>query len=413
MTHKSNVPLTLKKSRIESIAGLAEKLEAADTAFDIDDTDSYPDAWGCARGGCDVVKIFGVTFMVDFASKIIIEDPDAKPCARAPAAATSAASAADSSQKRIRHGKVDVNGVFSLFRLPSDFGREAAAAVYDETLMSSISADKALHLQSPDKVPPQSFLIFLRTLAVQIGAVAGANTAAIASTMVARKASRVESVRGANSTIHAGAPTDGQFSLDLPNKNNLILIALQRGILEIAEYAALVHKTHYSSCGYNDFIAALFESYRPDLAEVVETIQDGESVTKDLSVKLDSNVFYVLGVRLMARQKTSLSAFFRRERPRYEAAAKSAGWKPTTTTKVSTPKTPTPSKPSPATSRLHGGPKRARDRDETDPDEPAQQDRRQSDSPKGGNARRRKPRKGKGGGGNKPQSPPSTTFTTK
>ena len=401
--HASNVPVKLKASRIRAVPTLQTRLGDADPDFDIDDADTYPEAWGCGNS-CDAVKIFGVTFMVDFSARTIIEDPDSKPCSRKERSGGDHRASTDTSIKSIRHPKVDVNTIFPLFRLPSDFSRLPLAGIYDETLMASLSADKAIALQSPEKVPPQSFLNYLRTLAVQVGAVLAANSAALASTLVAKRTSRVDTAKGRYGLIHEGASGAAEFTLDIPNKNNLTFIGIQRGLLEIAEYTVLMHRTHFQGCSYNDFVAATFDLYRADIAEVVEVVSDATALTKDVAAALDSNTFYVLGARLLANQKASLQAFFRRERPRYDSAAKKAGWKP-----------PAP-KAAAARANPVTGKRRTRDDSKDDTDHPDDNPPRTKDvrnTRDQHNPRRRRPRKGgaKGKGNGRPADKPSASAT--
>lgn len=413
--HVANVTTTLKAGKIKSVPGLEARLKEADEEFDVNDPATYPQAWSCANT-CNDVKLFGVSFMVDFVAKTIIEDPNAKPCDRAtPAAGGAGASASSSDKPRIRHGKVEVNGVFAEFKLDASFGRPPQAGVFDEAVVAALPSDRVILLMSPEKVPPSSFITHLRTLAIQIGSVIAANSSAIATTMVAKRSARVEAAKGLNSLIHAGASSRSEFTLDIPNKNNITLICIQRGVLEIADYSTLVHRTHYSTVNFHEFMAQLFEKYRPDLADILEILDDADALVADISARLDNNIFYVLGARLLAGQKAPLHAFFRRERPRYEEIAKKMGWKPSASPKKpapQSPKTPTPTRPS-----LSGN-KRDRDADtdadaDVDADQPPKQDRR--DHKRQGGPRRRgkggKPKGGKGGGGGGGAAGASTTFS--
>ena len=397
--HVSTVVTKLRPGMIKSVPGLEARLKEADPDFDIKKEDTFPQAWSCANT-CNDVKLFGVTFMVDFCAKTIIEDPTLKPCDRAVPAAGGAGAAASSSDKpRIRHGKVEVNGIFASFKL-SKTGRPPQAGVFDESLVAAVSPEKALLLQSPDKVPPSSFITSLRTLAIQLGNVMAANCSALATTMVSQKTERVERVRGLHTLIHANAPSSGEFSLDIPNKNNITLICTQRGVLEIADYAALAHRTLYPTLNFHDFMAQLFEKYRPDMADITEIIDAPEKLVLDISANLDNNVFYVLGARLIADQKTALHAFFRRERPRYDDVAKKMGFKPSTPSKGKTPSTPKTSSTPPAARPSPVLGKRDRDRgddadSDADDDQPNAKDARSSGTQRG--PRRFRGGKAKGG----------------
>lgn len=240
-----------------------------------------------------------------------------------------------------------------------------------------------------------------------------ANSAAMATTMVSKRHTRIEAARGLKTLVHAGAKDKEEFTLDIPNKNNLTWVAVQRGMLEIADYAALVHRTQFSNLNFHDLMGTLFESYRADFADICEILDDGERLTTDISAKLDANVFYVLGARMMAGDKAALQAFFRRERPRYESAAKKIGWKPATPRKADPPstttKTPSPTKPSPAGSR---NPKRGRDAgDDADGDSKEARGSRDHTSVRGrgkGRGRRQKKEAAAAGAG---AAATTTTFT--
>jgi hypothetical protein len=340
MSHLSNVPVALKASMIRAVEGLEDRLP---DYVDLEDESTIPQAWGCAYS-CDYVKIFGCAFLVDFTAGTILDDPSSKPCDRAPAAAAGAAAAGDASpaRKMIKHPRVDVLQNLDKFKKET-LQRPPQISIYDESLIQAIGADKAIHLQSPEKVPPSSFLIALRTLAIQVGEIIAANSAAIASMMVKNQTKTVRSVTAPRSIIVSTAPSD-TTTMDIPNKNNLTLSSVQRGLLEFADHAALTHRTFYSAVGFHDFMAALFENMRPDIAEVTSVIQDPDAVSRDLSTKVDQNTFFVAGVRALTGNRPALEEFFRKERARFTAVAKAAGWKPK---EALSPQQPIGTRPSP------------------------------------------------------------------
>jgi hypothetical protein len=125
-----------------------------------------------------------------------------------------------------------------------------------------------------------------------------------------------------------GATGTEHLTLAATQKNVMILLALQRGLLDIADYAALVHRTLFSTVAFGPFMSALHSLYRKELHEIKEALETKDQIGKDLSTSLDQNAFFVLGARLIARDQSALGVFFRKERVRYEDAAKKCGWKP-------------------------------------------------------------------------------------
>lgn len=324
MSHKHSVKVKLTADRIRAVPGLVDRLP---DIVDLNVADTIPPAWGCEHS-CDWVKIFGLPFYVDFTSNTILEHPDSRPCERAPAAIASAGtSASAASQKHVKHSRVDPLTQFGKFK-QATLARAPQVSIHDEGLMGALGPDKALQLQFVDKLPPSSFLVNMRMLAVQVGEVEMAHVAAIAATITKDQAKTVRNVNVPKSLVATGAT--GNAPLDVLTKNVIILGSLVRGLLEYADYAALSHRTFYATISFHAFMEQLTTNMRPDVAEITSTIQNAAELTKDLSSRLDGNTFYVLGVLALSREKTSLEEFFRKETSRLTTVAKACGWKPTT-----------------------------------------------------------------------------------
>jgi hypothetical protein len=398
MSHAHNVAAKLTVAMIKSVEGLEKRMPAY---VKLTDPTTLPQAWGCSHS-CNWVKLFGCSFIVDFAAGIILDDPDSRPCERAPGAGQGATSTTETmAKKHIRHARVDVGQHLDKFKREA-LQRPPQISIYDEALMAAVGPDKALQLQFPEKVPPSSFLVTMRMLAIQIAELIAANAAFIAATMIQNAAKNVKQATGPRNAITTGAPAT-QMTLDIPNKNNITFACLLRGLLEFADHSALTHRSLYSSttCGYHDFMAALHDNMRPDIAEITKTIQDPEEITKDVAAALDGNVFFAAGAHAMLGAKPAMEEFFRKEAGRFLTVAKNAGWKPKP---KPTPSTPTPTKPSPdRATDPSAGTKRKPDTDlkhDTDGDDTSGDSKHKSrfQAKKGGGKRRRK-----GGDGGKKQ----------
>jgi hypothetical protein len=397
MTHQHDVPVKLIPAMIESVDGLAARLPSY---VDATDESSLPQAWGCGHS-CDYVKIFGCSFLVDFTSGTILDDPNSKPCDRKSALDGSpgtGSSPATTGQKAIKHARVDVASVLDKFR-KDKLQRPPQISVYDEDLLQAVGADKAMQLQSPEKIPASSFLTGMRTLAIQVGEVITANTAASAASLVKNQSRTVRTVTIKRDAVAAEAP-DGVIGIDVVHKNTLSLLSVQRGLLEFADHAALTHRTFFASasCAFNDFMTKLFASLRPDIAEITSIIQNPDTITKDISSNIDSNTFYVAGVLALTGNKPALEAFFRKEKARFETVAKAAGWKPADKPKKAAGESSPAASISPAARPSPVADKQSLSGNKRDRDGTTQDD----EQPDGGKRRRPgsgkfRPRKGKGG----------------
>lgn len=317
--HAFSASVTLSKELVESVPGLDGKIKANQAG-------SYPAAWSCANG-CDWTKILGCAFWVDFTAKVIAQDTSNLPCERAAIAAGASASAsADANKRQIRHGRLDVFGVFDKFVLPKDLSVQAQAATHDADLMAEIDADRVLVMKSPDKIAPANLLMVLRVLGMQCGEHVTALVAGKCATAVLKEDDKVKDLKVPARMYIDGAT--GDLEAKMVDKKAMMLLAIQRGALDISDYASLMHRTLYSSVNFSVFMTALHTMYRKEIHEVTDAISRIENSDKDLATFLDQNAFFVLGTRLLARDASALETFFRNERQRYEDAAKKCGWKP-------------------------------------------------------------------------------------
>jgi len=323
MSHSHKVQISLTRAEIESVAGLADRLPPY---VNLAQADTIPKAWGCAHS-CNWVKIFGVSFLVDFTSGSILDDPDSRPCERSDKGKTAAGGAASTpAHKAVKHSRVDPLGHLDKFR-QEGLRRPPQMSIHDEALMTEIGAERGLQMQFPDKVPPGSFLVALRTLAIQVAELVSANNAVIAATVTKEQEKKVKSV-----TIRGNAVTpdaaNAPVSIDIILKNNIVLGCLLRGLLEFADHCQLMHRTLYSTVGFHVFMSQLSSNMRPDIVEITAVIQSPEEIIKDVGARLDGNTFYVAGALAATRQKPALEEFFRKESGRFVTVAKACGWKP-------------------------------------------------------------------------------------
>ena len=334
MSHSHKVKIALSVDEIKSVPGLEERLPAT-----IDLTKETPKAWGCSNGACQWVKIFRVPFFVDFTSNTILDDPDSRPCEGATAkAGATGGTTVTRAQKAIKHARVDPVASLDKFRQEA-LTRPPQMSIHDETLMTEVGADKALQMQFPDKIPPQSFLVALRTLAIQVDELIAAHNAAIASAATKDQEKKVKSVTIRASAVATGAGNTN-VSIDVFIKNTVFLGCLLRGLLEFADHAQLMHRTIYNTVNFHSFMTQLSTNMRPDVAEITAVIQSPEEVIKDISARLDGNTFYVAGVLATTRNKPAMEEFFRKESGRFVSVAKACGWKAPEKKADANPKTP-------------------------------------------------------------------------
>jgi hypothetical protein len=347
--HSFATATTLTEGLINSVPGLKEKFTAAGANMA-----ALPQAWGCQHG-CEWIKIFAMPFWVDFTNKVILEDTVNANCERMTGGpgggGGQGVAGAIEAKRQVQHGRLDVNTIFDKFKLDS-FSRPVASMAFDEDLVQELNADKVLQLKSPDKIPPSGFLSTMRSIALQVGAHMAARSAALHAVFLTngdKKVKQVDIPASILTTDTAVNPAAKRSVSDL-FRDILVLGSVQRGVLEIADYAGLMHKTHFHTIFYAPFMTALTTLYRREITEVRTAVEDKDALTRNIATALDQNAFYILGARALAGDATALTSFFTKERARYEEAAKKCGWKPPSAATA----TPPPTKPSPVGGKRPG-----------------------------------------------------------
>ena len=277
--HAFSASVSLTKELVELVPELNDKIKAGADG-------NYPPAWSCTNG-CDWIRILGCSFWVDFTAKVIATDTSNLPCGRAAIAAGGAISAAttDGDKREVRHGRLDISSVYDKFVRPKDLSVQAQAATHDADLMAEIDADRVLVMKSPEKIPAANLLTTLRVVGMQ----AGEHVTALTAGMCAQASLKPDDLVN-DQKIQAGMYIDtatGDLGLKMIHKKVMMLMSAQRGLLEIADYASLMHRTMFSSINFGAFMTALHTLYRKEIHEVTDTIGKLDNAAKDLSVLLD------------------------------------------------------------------------------------------------------------------------------
>ena len=320
MSHDFTRKVKPPKASILGVPTLLNKLGIKEEQIG---TDSAPEFFDCGHG-CNLTRVFGKPFWIDFTSNQI-KDPSLHsvcPNASSKDDSSGGTTTATAGQRAIRHPRVNITEAMENFPRKV-LTVEPVAAAHDDDLVSKIPAQKVLILKSPEKVPLAGFFQALRNLASRLAGIQAVYAAAIGAATLANRTAVAKRL------ISTKAP-NGNMDKAVAIRNLTTLAVAQKGVLEVIEYAQLTHQHLFRPVKYDKFMEEIHTSFRHDINEITDLLSSSSDIVDDMSARLDSNAFSAIGVAVMQQDEAKTKAMWRKEKVRYEAAAKKLGWKPAT-----------------------------------------------------------------------------------
>lgn len=281
----------------------------------------------CAHG-CGYARVIGQAFWVDFGARVIQRDTRTTACTGGPGAAAGGATAADGTGRKanVRHARVDFTAAALSTRLTSTNAPRTAASA-DEFLLEHMAESKRLTFVESHALSPTTWTAHVEALQLAASRLATAMSMAAWAALVASDGTLVR--RSAVLTTASAADAD-RVEARVLCRNAALLTVTSRGLLEVAKHMTATFWAVYDGAGASAkaFYAAMTEQWRSELAAVRDAVTRPDFFFADLAARLDSNPFAIVGLAAAADDKPALSEFWRVERARYDAAAKSLNIKP-------------------------------------------------------------------------------------
>jgi hypothetical protein len=297
----------------QSVLGLSAEIANPCAVFD------------CAHG-CGYSRITGYQFWVDFGAGTIQRDTRTKNCTGAPASAGGGVAGDGSGRKAVvRHARVDFTASAIAPRLTStDPPRTAASA--DEFLLEHMAESKRLAFVESHALSPTTWTAHVTALQMAASRLAAAMSVAAWAALVAGDGTLV---RRSAVLASASAADADRVEARILCRNAALLNITMRGLAEVATHLQATFWAVYDGAGASAkaFYAAMTEQWRPELAEVRDAVTRPDHFFADLASRLDANPFAIVGLAAAGNDKPALAAFWRTERARYDAAAKTLGIK--------------------------------------------------------------------------------------